>query len=422
MDRNFQTFPNINQDTKKIKPLGFDFLNISYIKYPEINSFSYYKNLDLSLSTITMQSLLDINNDNNQKKLLKSDVFGISVVDYRQSYETFINNHNLDNNIFFINHDKRIYPLSYGFKNSYEGINNVLYNKHNILSVNIDNDTIQDNSYLYTDYNSLRKSGEFKGLFKPDNITTELNEYDGLSIKSSYISMFDYIIDENKQISNQLEDELTYIPEFRKMYGSTLSEGFELELNNIQKIEYKDQYRTIEENSSTGIYCDYGINNFYIIFTIYFKYKIFDSMIKYFMFNKNNISLSSCNIIIKSNSNPYDRPYIVPNNGTLVYNSNKSFVYNIKHTDIFTDRGSTYVKGSFKLALNFDININNEVLKYYSNIIQEIGYIEFMPTFKIGNQIINKSITIKKLIDEFDSVKWLPADLELVEKIRNMII
>ena len=87
MDRDFSKFPDVNikrPDNNENKGP----LQLSYIKYPELLAFSYYTNLDLSLSTLGMESTINLQNT-SAGKYLKPNTFGISLIDTRQNHETF---------------------------------------------------------------------------------------------------------------------------------------------------------------------------------------------------------------------------------------------------------------------------------------------------------------------------------------------
>ena len=111
MHRDFSKFPDVNikrPDSNKNKGP----LQLSYIKYPELLAFSYYTNLDLSLSTLGMESTINLQNS-SAGQYLKPNTFGISLIDTRQNHETFKKRDMNYNNLFLINDSKKMYPLSY---------------------------------------------------------------------------------------------------------------------------------------------------------------------------------------------------------------------------------------------------------------------------------------------------------------------
>ena len=374
MERNLSKFPDIN----KYRPSGS--LKLSYIKYPELLSFSYYTNLDLSLSTLGMESTLNLQNTNSSK-YLKPNTFGISVLDERQDYSSFRKRDMNYNNLFIINDSKNIYPLSYTLLKSKENINNALYTTNNTVSLNIDNYYIKErSSYIYGDYTHLRESDTFSGFFKPDNISTELKTQ-GISIKSTYTSLMNDIRNTNNDINIQLAEEITYIPKFRIMYGSSLSDGFEFKIPTItDDLFYKDKIRSIKGNNT--LYVDYGINDFYLVYKVRFTYKCTEKLYKYFMFNKNDISV---------NINHY----------VVSFNKEKSFVYDITYNEY----NNGIINGHFYLALYFDIYLDN-LNTTDIQTIRNKGYFTFQVNVKLNGydtSFISKSI--HKLVDEYSDVQ-----------------
>lgn len=402
MDRDFTKFPDVNikrPDNNKDKGP----LQLSYIKYPELLAFSYYTNLDLSLSTLGMESTINLQNT-SAGKYLKPNTFGISLIDTRQNHETFKKRDMNYNNLFLINDSKKIYPLSYTLLDSKENINNALYVKNNKVSINIDNYYIKErNSYIYGDYTHLRDSSNFSGFFKPDNISTEISNNNGISIKSTYMDLMDNIKNVNVDINLQLAEEITYIPKFRIMYGSSLSDGFTLKLNklNLGDLTYKDKDRSINVSSTDSpLYIDYGTNNFYLIYKILFTYVCNEKLYKYFMFNKNDINVNLDKYIKIWTTGGFKEGSTLEKE-IISYNINKSFVYDITYNEY--NNGT--VNGYFYLALYFDINLsnlkNNDIIE-----IKKHGQFEFQPIIKINGYENELPYTyIYKLVDEFNDIQ-----------------
>lgn len=395
MDRNFNKFPNINQRRQN--------LNISYIKFPELLSFSYYTNLDLSLSTLGMKSTIDMGNT-SAGNFLKPNTLGISLIDNRQDHTSFKKRDMEYNNLFLINDSKKIYPLSYTLLNSKENIDNALCNYNNIISLNIDNDYIKErNSYIYGDYTHLRESDTFAGFFKPDNISTEIRNSSGISIKSTYTDLMNNIKNTNNDINAQLSEEITYIPKFRIMYGSSLSDGFKLDLDlNLGDLTYKDKFRSIKADSTESpIYVDYGVNDFYLIYKILFKYKCNEKLYKYFMFNKNDIDINLNDTIKILQSDGSISNCSTTVNQILSFDRDKSFIYDITYNKY--DNGN--INGYFYLAVYFDINLYGLNNTDKENI-KKNGHFRFQPIIKINGYDKELPHTyITKFVDELNNIQ-----------------
>lgn len=320
-------------------------------------------NIDFSLTTLSLNSLLDINN-NEYKNYLNNDslIFNINP-EYTYSY--------LYSNILYIDDNKNIVPLSYNILNKQSAFS---INDSYQYNINIDNSTIiEKDKVLIGSYEHIPIArNNFQGRFSYDinSLSTKTKIIDNyakrlLTINDNIISKIEKLDDfiDPAYILYKFDYYNSYLYKyeyFNKKYSQSIfihqnpDDSFSILELNINNILYKDNKKIKEIKNEQLCIIDNDIFEFDIILSFDYQYESTRNM-DYIYYNNLIDDFISTNLSINSNVIKYDK--------------DKSFIFDIKKNN-FEYNKKTYniiISTQVKYLMHFNI-INNFIQNININI------------------------------------------------------
>ena len=322
--------------------------------------------IDFSLTTIDINSLLNINNE--YKNYLDNNLLIFNI----QQTDKYISSYSYAN-ILYINENKNIVPLSYNIadKNSAFSINNSYQ-----YYVNIDNSTIfEQNKTLIGSYQHIPVAkNNIQGIFSynSNSFSTKTSIIDNYSKKLltindnilSTIQKLDDFVDPS-YILYKLDYYNTYLNKYEYFNQKYSKSVFEYINNpniqlNVDNIIYKDKKKIEDIVHNCTCIIDNDITEFDIILSFNYQYESTRNM-DYIYYNTLIDDFIKMNYSVNSNS--------------IQYNKEKSFVFGIKKNN-FEYNEETYniiISTQVQYLMHFDI-LNSNIENININISEDFKF------------------------------------------------
>ena len=283
-------------------------------------------NIDFSLTTLKLYSLLNIN-DNEYKNYLNDDSLVFNIDQSIQPNTEYTNGY-LYSNILYIDDNKNIVPLSYNIANKQSAFS---INDSYQYNINIDNSTIvEKNKTLIGSYEHIpiaKNNIQGRFSYNINSLSTKTKIIDNyskrlLTINNDILNKIQTLNDfiDPAYILYKLEYYNTYLYKyeyFNRKYSKSIFEYLDnpnIQLN-IDNILYKDNKKIEEIQNNTLCIIDNDINEFNIILSFNYQYESTRNM-DYIYYNNLIDDFISINLSI--------------NNNIIKYNKDKSFIFDIK--------------------------------------------------------------------------------------------
>ena len=343
------------------------------------NSELSYSNVGLSLSTMPQSYLMSYSNNDK----LNTNSLIISLLDDRMYYgKSYFPKYSYQkNNLFFIDNEKNIIPMSYNVR--FQDHLNILNNK---INLKIDNSTIFDAiGYISADRSKIHRVGNEIGIFRPDYSSLIMNDVHQLTISNSFLN----IINDSKYNASNFKKMLK---NYQVRIDEATSHGFYRYFTRYKfpsceisgkTVMFKDERKfnelSVNDSKVNETYIDYNCK----WFKIFIKFK-------YDYLSTNIVS------IIPFDSDNFKLTY--PTNGFNV-DFQKSYILNHKITNVIPsgqELGIYEISGTFDYILHFNVLEDNYTDKNYND-----NYHPYKDNSKVTISYGNESVVINiyRLVD-----------------------
>lgn len=318
------------------------------------NSELSYSNVELSLSTMPQSYLMSYSNDDK----LNTNSLVISLLDDRMYYgKSYFPKYSYQkNNLFFIDNEKNIIPMSYNVH--FQDHLNVLNNK---INLKIDNSTIFDAiGYISADKSKIHRVGNEIGIFRPDYSSLVMNKDNQLTISNDFLNIINNSKSNAAEFKRLTKNYQTRIDEatshgfyryFTRYKGSSCS-------MKTKSVKFKDERKFNEINNNDKNYIDYNCTWFKIFAS--FEYDYYSTnIVSIIPFDFNDVIISTPNVFSINPEKSYMMNHRIKETSKEAQNSSngdnqdKAFIYKIT--------------GTFDYVFHFNVLKDNYTNNDYKN-------------------------------------------------------